>query len=124
MSLRPPEHTVGFGVPYADPDLAVRCRTCKAPVGAPCTAPGGGPPKTGRSHVTRQDVAHNGVFRKTAQLASRLERAAIRELGDRAPFFGTESHGHPCGIAGPHLLSDCTALVGASRPLATSDRPH
>jgi hypothetical protein len=123
VSLRPPEHTVGFGVPYADPDLAVRCGTCKAPIGAPCTRPNG-LLKPGRSHTTRQGVAHNGVFHQTAPLASRLENAAIRELGDRAPYFGTESHGHPCGIAGPHLLSDCTALVGSSPPLATSRRPH
>jgi hypothetical protein len=61
------------------------------------------------------DVASNGVFRKTSRLASRLENVAIREMGDRAPFFGHESRAHQCGVLGPHVLTDCTpALVGAS----------
>lgn len=103
----PLSQTTGYGIPYADPNLAVNCGTCKAPEGVPCAKRGGG------THTTRQDKIRK-FYAPTHRLAMKLENEAYAR--DRSSgLWRASSTPHQCGTLGPHLLTDCTPTAEVAR---------
>lgn len=94
-------HHVGYGTSYAHGDLEVPCGQCKAEVGQPCVRRGGG------THTVRIDRAHNRIFRATHKMAMECENEELsRDPGGW--LWSGERNAHPCGVLGPHVLTDCT----------------
>lgn len=97
---RPAERCVGFGIVYADGDLAVPCGRCKAPVGEECSKRGGG------THTARQDRATNYFRGKAMKLFMELENAALA-IDPDGPLWSFQGIPHQCGTLGAHVLTEC-----------------
>jgi hypothetical protein len=106
----PSERGVGYGVPFADTNLAAACPRCKAPVGEKCIRRGGG------SHTPRVDRASRLFLRESYKLFHKLEKEALRRNPRGPLWWFAGSIAHECGVVGAHCLADCALPV--EEPLA------